>query len=96
MNLEDIARANLKAIITAYRKGTGRSEAAVSKELYGNANFLTAFFAGEVTVSFRKMDEMLDLLRPRWAAGTQWPMGRVMVFKGPEKGKSSPENRMTA
>ena len=95
-DIEDIARQNLKAIVAAYRKGTGRSLAAVSKELYGNVIFLEAFFAGTQTVSFKMMNTLLDKLRAKWPAGVPWPTGRVIVFRGPEKVQKSPEKSAAA
>ncbi len=90
--IEKTVRENIKAIVQAYAKATGRSVTGISKEFYGNAEFLPLFFKGEHSVSVKKLDVMVEDFRARWPADTRWPLCRVVVFKGPAKGrKLSPE-----
>lgn len=95
--MEKTARENFKSIVAAYRKTTKRSEAAISKELYGNASFLEEFFAGRATVSLRKFTEMLDHLRANWPEGADWPYCPAIFFRPPQKKrKLSPAKRAAA
>lgn len=95
--LEKTARANFKAIVTAYRKASGRSETAVSKDLYGNTTFLEEFFAGRQTVSLKKLDEMLQRIGDMWPDGAEWPYCPAIFFRAPKKsGKLSPAKSRAA
>ncbi len=93
---EELARKNFKAIVAAYRKASGRSETALSKDLYGNTTFLAEFFAGRQSVSLKKMGEMLDLLRDTWPAEAEWPYCPAIFFRGPARGNLSPKKRKAA
>lgn len=96
-----VVRENVKAIVLAYAKATGRTITGISKDFYGNAEFLPLFFKGEHSVSIKKLDDMLygeEGLVERWPAGAPWPLCRVVVFRGPEKaarGRLSPGNAAT-
>lgn len=91
--MEKTARENFKAIIAAFVKATGRTEQAVSKQLYGNASFFEEFFAGRQTVSLKKLESMLVQLRDLWPPEVSWPVGRVIVFRGPERKLSPTKNK---
>ena len=83
--LSTICRENLKAIVQAYGKATGRDMPKISKEFYGNSEFMSAFFSGETSMSFGKYDAILDKFRKQWPEEAKWPFLRAIVIKGPVK-----------
>lgn len=93
---EELVRKNFKAIVGAYRKASGRSEGALSKDLYGNTTFLEEFFAGRQTVSIKKLDAMIGFMRDNWPKGAEWPYCPAIFFRGPERGNLSPKKRKAA
>lgn len=90
--IESALRGNLRKIVSAYREATGASMTEVSKRFYNNSAFLDGFFAGEVSVSVRKLDRMLRALVAEWPAGAEWPYCRAVIMSGPppKRGNSSP------
>lgn len=97
--IETVVRENVKKIVQAFAKATGRSITGISKDFYGNAEFLPLFFGGKHSVSVKKLNDMLygeNGLVTRWPEKTPWPLCRVIVFRGPPKVKLSPRNRKAA
>jgi hypothetical protein len=91
-DIESILRDNLKAIVRAYAKATGRSIPAVSKQLYGNSNVLGEFFSGAPkcpSMSIRKMSEILESMRDNWPEGAEWPLCRAAIMSGPRRREKS-------
>lgn len=66
-------KANLLAIVAAYRKATGATVPEVSKKFYGNTNFLDEFRDGEHSISLKKLDGMVAKFREEWPEGAEWP-----------------------
>lgn len=85
MNTETIARSNLKTIVRAYRKATGQSLPAVSKQVYGHVGFLQAFFDKKQGITFAKFDHIISHLRESWPDGAEWPHLDSIIFDPPEK-----------
>lgn len=84
--IASVVRDNVKAIVKAYAKATGRTLTGISKDFYGNAEFLPLFFKGEHSVSVKKLDEMLygeKGMVTRWPEDAAWPLCKVVVFRGP-------------
>jgi hypothetical protein len=101
--IADPIRENVRAIVKAYAKATGRSLTGISKQFYGNADFLPLFFAGKHSVSVKKLEDMLygaEGIVSRWPEDASWPSCRVVVFRGPKpgrrRGKISPEKAKAA
>lgn len=93
-----IARDNLKAIVRAYCRATGQTDAQVSRKFYGNTVFLPAFFAGEQSVSIDKLEELIGAIKADWPEKAVWPLTRVISIRAPERRrvKLSPEKRPAA
>ena len=83
--ISNVLRANLKQIVSAYRKATGATLSQVSKRFYGNASFLEAFFGGTQSISLKKFDEMLKDLAAEWPDKAEWPYCRAVIFPTPTK-----------
>lgn len=93
--IEATLRANLKLIVRAYMKATGQTETAVSREFYGNVQFLPAFFAGKQTASIRKLDDLVGAIIAKWPRGAEWPALRAIVIPKPRVRKLSPAKSRT-
>jgi hypothetical protein len=85
MTIAQTCRDNLRTIIASYRKATGASLSAVSKNFYGNAGFLESFLAGRQSMSIGKFEEVVQQLRDEWPEDAQWPPTRAIVIPRPEK-----------
>lgn len=88
MNVGPICRRNLKAIVSAHRRATGRSLAAISKEVYGHVDFLRQFFARDKGVTLDKYDEIIGVFQSAWPAGAEWPHLDSIIFEPPRKKKT--------
>jgi hypothetical protein len=83
---KDVIKDNLLAIVSAYRKATGKSLTTVSKEFYGRGDFFDAFKRGEHTISIDRLDSMIDKFRSEWPEGQVWPATRsVLMTRNPQK-----------
>lgn len=81
-----IVRDNLLAIAAAYRRATGRSLSAVSKEFFGRGNFLLNIKAGKHSLSVPQVDRVLKKFRAKWPDDAQWPMTRaIMMDRDPQE-----------
>jgi hypothetical protein len=88
---EKIGRKNLVAIAKAYAKGHGLSLSAVSRQIYGKADFLRDFDAGTVSMSWRNFWRAWDEMVETWPPKTDWPFLPAITFERPisvHKGKS--------
>lgn len=83
--LSKVCRDNLLTLARVYGRAKGVSLSSVSKEFYGNVNFLKKFAAGKHSVSLSKMDEMLERFRDQWPEGVSWPYLSAIVFARPKK-----------
>jgi hypothetical protein len=82
--MEPVVRQNLIAYARAYARGHGKKLSQVSREIYGNSNFLDQFRRGKVTVGLDKLDEMLDTLGTRWPDGVAIPYAAPMWMRLPK------------
>lgn len=80
-----VLRANLRAIVAAYRAAEKVSLATVSKRYYGNADFLARFFAGEHSISVDKLDGMITAIRAEWPKGAEWPYCQAVIIAPPQR-----------
>ncbi len=85
MTIAQTCRDNLRTIIASYRKATGASLSAVSKNFYGNAGFLESFLAGRQSMSIGKFEEVVESIRAEWPDDTPWPSTRAIVIPKPVK-----------
>src|SRR5215469_2064087 len=86
-------RQNLRAIVSAYRAATGVSLSQVSKDFYGNANFMADFLGGRGSVSVDKLDEMLRKFAKSWPVGAEWPLCRAIILPAPRRSRSGMRQR---
>lgn len=82
--LTDPAIGNLKMIIDAYCKASGRTRGQVCKEFYGNTTYFDTLFAGEQSITIKKMQSMIDEFREKWPSNLPWPPCRLIAFRGPD------------
>ena len=76
---------NLMAIVSVYRRATGKSLTQVSKEFYGRGDFFEKFARGDHSISTKRLSEMLEKLRKEWPADTRWPLTRpVFMTQAPK------------
>ena len=66
-------RKNVAAIARAYGKATGNSLATISREFYGQSNFLKDFAAGRRSITVDKLQELLVKFSDRWPETAKWP-----------------------
>lgn len=82
----DIVIENLLAIVGAYRKATGKSLTAVSKDFYGRSDFFALLKRKEHTISVDRLSAMLDKFRDDWPEDAVWPATRsVLMTRNPQK-----------
>lgn len=83
---KEIVVENLLAIVAAYRKATGKSLTAVSKEFYGRGDFFDQLGRGTHTISIDRLSAMLDYIRRNWPEGADWPLTRpIFMTQKPRK-----------
>jgi hypothetical protein len=73
-----IVRENLLSIIAAYRKATGKSLTAVSKQFYGNSTFFRTLKSGDHSITVARLDTMLEDIRAKWPEDARWPLTRAI------------------
>lgn len=89
MGIDKIARENLFRIVDAYAKGTGLSVSTISGRFYGNQAFLANYRSGKIkSMTFRKVDEMLEKLSAVWPDGLKWPKTKPLLMDRPTGKKS--------
>lgn len=86
MNIEKLLRENMLKVVAAYRKATGKSLDAVSREFYGKTPFLREFAAGNGSISIKKYGHLYRLFLKRWPAGGDFPFLRSIVFEMKKSG----------
>lgn len=85
MTIATEIRANLLAIVAAYRKATGLSLGTISSRFYGNAGFLAEFKAGRQTLSIDKLDKVVEKFRAEWPDGASWPYLGAIFMNPPKR-----------
>lgn len=85
--IEQTAKANLFALVAAYRAATGLSLETVSRQIYGNRTFLAGLAKGENTITLPKIDLMLQAFANRWPKGVPWPKVVPLRMRRPRRAK---------
>ena len=94
MDIETVARDNLKALAHAYSKATGRTVTAISKEFYGNVNVFDAFFAGDQSIRLSIYSGIIKEMIRKWPPEAEFPYLRAIIFpRPPRRGKVFPKKR---
>ena len=84
--IKRVIRKNLLDIANAYRKATGQTLSAVSREFYGNSNFLSEFRAGRQSLSVDKLNDVVEQFRAQWPDNADWPWTMaVMMTRRPRE-----------
>lgn len=86
--IEQTCRDNLIKVSIAYGKaarsrGKPLNIRQVSKRFYGNDAFLDKFRRGDVSMSLKKFDEIIEAFRAQWPEGAKWPLLEVAVIRSP-------------
>lgn len=86
--IEQTCRDNLIKVSIAYGKaarsrGKPLNIRQVSKRFYGNDAFLDKFRRGDVSMSLKKFDEIIEAFRAQWPKGVKWPLLEVAVIRPP-------------
>lgn len=82
--IDSAARKNLFKIVDAYAKGTGLSISTISGRFYGNQVFLSDYREGKIkSMTFRKLDEMLERLAAVWPENIKWPKTAPLLMERP-------------
>lgn len=74
-SFDRIINDNLMAIVSAYRKATGKSMTQISKEFYGRGDFFDKFSRGEHSISVVRLSAMLMKFRKEWPPEAPHPIG---------------------
>lgn len=82
-DIEALCRADLDAIAKTYAVATNLALATVSRQFHGNQAFVAAFASGKVTVTLRKLRELVQKFAAEWPKGTKWP--EVKILRKPRK-----------
>lgn len=87
--IDSVARKNLFKIVDAYAKATDLSISTISGRFYGNQAFLSDYREGRIkSMTFRKLDEMLERLAAVWPEKTRWPKTAPILMERPVVKKS--------
>lgn len=87
--IDNAARKNLFKIVDAYAKATGLSLSTISGRVYGNQAFLGDFREGRIkSMTFRKLDEMLERFGTMWPEKLKWPKTEPISMDRPAPGRN--------
>lgn len=79
--IADVCRRNLRKLVETYVKYTGRGEAILSMETYGNGTFIREFGARRRSISVDSYDNMLARYDDLFArSGVPWPELETIHF----------------
>ena len=81
--ISSTVRANIGALVDAYRAATGLSDSQIGKKFYGNSFFFRDFDRGKLTISLKKLDEMMAEFHKEWPEGADWPHLRPVFMEAP-------------
>jgi len=85
-SFDRLVNENLMAIVSAYRKATGKSMTQVSKEFYGRGDFFDKFSRGVHSISVVRLSAMLSKFRSEWPEDAPWPLTRpVFMSRSPSE-----------
>jgi hypothetical protein len=90
--ISDVALENLRTLVGAYCKATGKPLSAVSKEMYGNSSFLSNLFAPNdkfkdkpASITIHKLDEIVEKFRKKWPENKPFPALRPLFMHRSER-----------
>jgi len=71
--MEKLLRTYLLLVARRYAKERELALTTVARRFHSTETFFDDFEAGKVSVTLRKLDQMLAAFREQWPDGIQWP-----------------------